>query len=91
MSAPKLCEVCNTHHHAHQAHRFDVEKVVANSVSNVANAAWITPVVDNGNMDNSRTYLYRDAGKRREYMRDLMRGRRASLKNKKNAAGIKSP
>ena len=45
----------------------------------MANAAWITPV-ESKNLDNSRTYRYRDREKRRAQMREVMRRRRARLR-----------
>jgi hypothetical protein len=42
----------------------------------MANAAWITPVTAK-NMDNSKTYRYRDPEKRRAQMREVMKRYRA--------------
>jgi hypothetical protein len=51
----------------------------------MANAAWITPVAAE-NLDNSKTYLYRDPEKRRAQMREVMRKRRAKLRAARSMA-----
>lgn len=91
MSAPKLCEVCSTNHHPHQAHVFprvsrvasvvDVKPVVANTVANPAQRAK-RPVANGENASTVRSRRWRARGPNRDRynaeQRERMRARRAA-------------
>ena len=55
-----------------------VQAYVTESVTSMANTSQTMANKPEG-MANTPTYQYRDAGKRREYMRNLMRERRANI------------
>jgi hypothetical protein len=68
----KNCDLCGEAHESYQAHRFPT--VNASEVMDNAATTWITPVAN----AKKASYRYRDPEKRREYMRELMRKRRAA-------------
>ena len=71
----KPCEICGTAHESYQAHVFRTVGVVDFTKPSVANksSVWLTPVAN----AKKPAYRYRDPEKRREYMREYMRKRRA--------------
>jgi hypothetical protein len=68
-----LCDLCGTRHESYQAHVFAANKAATNAPKSVANA--VANAVANKTAKKSR---YRDLGRRKAYMRELMRKRRAA-------------